>query len=162
MRRSGLSERAKASEKAAEILLLSGTSSFRRPLFRRLAGPEMLMAAKTLPAFRASSASAPDVPQRQRELLLAVHTRQGAAHEDFHPSVAYGTRQLQRYRHVLPEPPSRSGSPVSSLSPAATSSASKFMSATQRFASLAVFWIAPEYSLEGYQNSTTEKHVSEA
>jgi hypothetical protein len=58
--------------------------------------------------------------------------------------------------------PSRSGSPVSSLSPAATSSASKFMSATQRFASLAVFWIAPEYSLEGYQNSTTEKHVSEA
>ncbi len=85
--------------------MLSGTNSFKRPLFTRLAGPEMLMAAKTLPAFWASSASVPDVPPRQRELLLTVHTRRGEAHEDFHPSVAHGTRQLQRHRHVLPEPP---------------------------------------------------------
>jgi hypothetical protein len=36
------------------------------------------------------------------------------------------------------------------------------MSAIERFASLTLFWIAPEYSLEGYQNSTTEKPVSVA
>ena len=58
--------------------------------------------------------------------------------------------------------PSRSGSPVSPLSPAATFPALEFMSTAQRFASLTVFWIAPEYSLEGYQNSTTEKPVSAA
>ena len=83
---------------------MSGTSSYKRPLFRQL-GAGVLMAAKTLPAFRASSASVPDVPQRQRELLLAVHTRQGVAHEDFHLPVAHETRQLQRHRHVLPELP---------------------------------------------------------
>ena len=63
------------------------------------------MAVKTLPAVWALSASVPDVPQRQRELLLARHTRQGLAHEDFHLSVAHGTPQLQLHRHVLPEPP---------------------------------------------------------